>query len=258
MDKHPKQGLLLKVSLFQDALLVAWTQYQQSGRLYPLSPISSPLYQVCIRRQLGGIEFNAANKGVIGCTFAKSDDYLTTAVGCDRKLLLHCRFVPSRGIDIEVTQYLVAINSHVELALTCSLESQFRPIEKKSLGRTRLQTREGIGKCTVPAAALVDRLRSRIAYSARIDCGRGIRSCIALVIVHVRYKSTRRSAACVHSRYLCSCKCPCPDFNAVDERIIHGTLRESDDYLTTAIGCRSELLRQSPFVACGSRHIKIA
>src|SRR5260221_589113 len=50
----------------------------------PCSPSFSP--------HLIGVQFNTANKGVVGTALGKGNDDLTTAIGCDRELLLDCRF----------------------------------------------------------------------------------------------------------------------------------------------------------------------
>src|SRR5258707_14011108 len=120
------------------------------------------------------IEFNSADIGIVCPSLRESDDDLAVAIGCDRKLLLHCRFVPYCGIDIEVGQHLASVERDIELALAWRRPGQFRPVEFERVGRARCQAGERVGKRAIPAAGLPDSLRGRIAHPTGIDRGRGV------------------------------------------------------------------------------------
>ncbi len=196
----------------------------------------------------------------------ESNHDLAATVRADSKLLLHRRFIASRGENIKVAQNLATIDSHIKLTLARRSPGQLCPVKLERIGLARGQTGQGIGKCGTPAAGLIDSLRRGIADASGVNRGRSISKCVALAKACVSYEATSGTTRVNRCDQRSRSRCRrggrttgwLQNLDAADKGIVRASLREGNHDLTAAVSRDRKLLLQRLFVARLSKDIEVA
>src|SRR3569833_3140029 len=115
-------------------------------------------------------DLDAGDFRVVGPALGEGEDDLAARVGGGRRLLddrlvLRAR----RREDVEGRQPCVAVDRHVELALTSRRPGQRGEVQADRVGRPSRQTGDRVVERGIPANGLVDRRGGRVGDARRVD-----------------------------------------------------------------------------------------